>query len=104
MQYILLNYPTNQVYVVDYNQYLYLPMAKLNTKPNPNGHHSVVVWVHFGDQVDSLEKYMKSDGAARPRVLHMLNLFLAYDCPSSYLSPFWEGEGGQGRDGMALVS
>ena len=30
--------------------------AELKTKTNPNGQHSVAVWVHFGFQLDSLEK------------------------------------------------
>ena len=42
--------------VVDFNQCLCLPKAKLKTKTNPNGHHSVAVWVRFGFQLDSLEK------------------------------------------------
>ena len=29
-----------------------LPKAELNTKTNPNGHHSVAVWVRFGVQLD----------------------------------------------------
>ena len=38
------------------NQCQCLPKAELNTKTNPNGHHSVAVWVRFGVQLDSLEK------------------------------------------------
>ena len=29
-----------------------LPKAELNTKTNPNGHHSVAVWVRFGVHLD----------------------------------------------------
>ena len=41
---------------VHYNQCLPLPQAELKTKTNPNGRHSVAVWVRFGFQLDSLEK------------------------------------------------
>ena len=41
---------------VHYNQCQCLPKAELKTKTNPNGHHSVAVWVRFGFQLDSLEK------------------------------------------------
>ena len=34
------------------NQCRCLPKAELNTKTNPNGHHSVAVWVRFGVQLD----------------------------------------------------
>ena len=44
------------VHGVDYNQCLCLPKAELKTKTNPNGHHSVAVWVRFGFRLDSLEK------------------------------------------------
>ena len=40
----------------DYNQCQCLPKAELKTKTNPNGHHSVAVWVRFGFQLGSLEK------------------------------------------------
>ena len=32
------------------NQSPCLSKAELNTKPNPNGHHSMAVWVRFGVQ------------------------------------------------------
>ena len=38
--------------VIGINQCLCLPKAELNTKTNPNGHHSVAVWVRFGVQLD----------------------------------------------------
>ena len=37
------------------NQYLCLPKAELKTITNPNGHHSLAVWVRFGVQLGSLE-------------------------------------------------
>ena len=41
---------------VDYNQCPCLSKAEFNTKTNPNGRHSVVVWVRFGVQLGSVEK------------------------------------------------
>ena len=40
--------PLTCVHGVQYNQYLYLPKAELNTKTNTNGHQSVAVWFRFG--------------------------------------------------------
>ena len=40
----------------DYNQRQCLLKAELKTKTNPNGHHSMAVWVRFGFQLDLLEK------------------------------------------------
>ena len=42
----------NEYYVIVINQCRCLPKAELNTKTNPNGHHSVAVWVRFGVQLD----------------------------------------------------
>ena len=38
--------------MIGINQCRCLPKAELNTKTNPNGHHSVAVWVRFGVQLD----------------------------------------------------
>ena len=42
----------NEYDVIGINQCRCLPKAELNTKTNPNGHHSVAVWVRFGVQLD----------------------------------------------------
>ena len=52
-----------------FNQCRCLPKAELNTKTNPNGHHSVAVWVRFGVQLDysCRLKSVPSDGKNRVR-------------------------------------
>ena len=35
-----------------------MPPIAVGRVENPNGHHSVAVWVRFGFQLDSLEKHL----------------------------------------------
>ena len=53
---LVFNSVHKKMHGVDYNQCLCLPKAKFNTKPNPNGHHFVAVWVRFGFQLGLRQK------------------------------------------------
>ena len=54
------------------NQCRCLPKAELNTKTNPNGHHSVAVWVRFGVQLDYSCRLKSVPSNGINRVVHLL--------------------------------
>ena len=61
----------NEYYVIVINQCRCLPKAELNTKTNPNGHHSVAVWVRFGVQLDYSCR-LKSVPSDAEKIVHPL--------------------------------
>ena len=76
---------------VHYNQCQCLPKAELKTKTNPNGHHSVAVWVRFGFQLNSLEKKWSAK-RGKPCSVFVLLFCLSKvasdsDCRGNYLWP-----------------
>ena len=54
------------------NQCLCLPKAELNTKTNPNGHHSVAVWVRFIVQLHYLRRLKSVPSDAENRVCNSM--------------------------------
>ena len=61
------------------NQCRCLPKAELNTKTNPNGHHSVAVWVRFGVQLDYSCRLKSASSTGEKRVCGRFVEFLVFN-------------------------